>query len=160
AADSTDYPRDARVIEVQGKTVMPGLIDLHTHLTYIEPDVAASDWNNEADAALRGAERLRYFIECGITSVRDVASHGEVPFRLKEWVAKNRLPGPRVFAVGKLITGRNGHGAEGYGPNSPLQGAVRVASGPDDWREAVREQFEKGADVIKIASHFSRAEVA
>jgi len=160
AADSTDWPRDARIIDVAGKTVMPGLTDLHTHITYTEPNVSTALSVSESDATLRGLERLRYYLECGITSIRDVASLGEVPFRLKEWVSENRVPGPRVFAAGELITGTGGHAAEGLSRLSSNYGSIREASGPDDWRLAVREQFKRGADLIKLASHFSRAEVA
>src|SRR5580704_11726638 len=159
-AGTTDWPKDARVIDVSGKTVLPGLIDLHTHLTY---PLTAEDFGvamNEADATLRGAEKLRYFVESGITSVRDVGSQGDVPFRLKEWVRENRIPGPRVFPAGAFITAEGGHSTE----NTPdelirMMGATRLASGPDDWRLAVREQFHKGADVIKLGSHFSAEEV-
>jgi len=159
-ADSTDWPRDAQIIDVSGKTVMPGLIDLHTHITYDEPNVPVALSVSPSDATLRALERLRYYLESGITSIRDVASIGEVPFRLKQWVAENRVPGPRVFAAGQLITGTGGHAAESLSPLSPNYGSIREASGPDDWRQAVREQFKRGADVIKLASHFSRAEVA
>lgn len=152
---STSWPKEARVIEVSGKTVLPGFFDLHTHLTYTTSTTAPALHADDADATLRAVERLRYFIESGITSVRDVASHGDIPFRLKEWVAQNRIVGPRVFAVGQLITATGGHGAEGLGPHSPLWRAVREASGPDEWREAVRSNFKRGADAIKIASHFS-----
>jgi imidazolonepropionase-like amidohydrolase len=159
-ASSTDWPKDARVIDVSGKTILPGLIDLHTHLTYPLNDGDFGVAMNDADATLRGAEKLRYFIESGITSVRDVGSKGDVPFRLKAWVAENRIPGPRVFPAGAFITGEGGHSTE----NTPdeligLMGATRLASGPDDWRQAVREQFHKGADVIKLGSHFSAEEV-
>jgi imidazolonepropionase-like amidohydrolase len=157
---SSAWPADAQVIEVNGKTVLPGLIDLHTHLTYPlkaeDTGVAAS----EADGALRASEKLRYFIESGITSVRDVGSQGNVTFRLKEWVSENRISGPRVFPAGAFITGEGGHSTE----NTPddlirMLGATRIASGPDDWRLAVREQFHRGADVIKLGSHFSAEEV-
>ncbi len=153
------WPPGAHVIAVHGKTVMPGLIDLHTHLTYTGRDVPTRLAVSQADATLRGVERLRYFVESGITSVRDVGSHGDAPFRLKEWSAAGRIPGPRVFPAGKLITGTGGHGAQNLDRTSFLYGAIREASGPDDWRDAVREQFKAGADVIKLASHFSRAEV-
>jgi imidazolonepropionase-like amidohydrolase len=157
---STDWPKEARVVDVSGKFVMPGLIDLHTHLTY---PLAAGDFaaaTSEADAALRAVEKLRYFIESGITSLRDVGSQGSVSFRLKEWVAENRIAGPRVFPAGKFITAEGGHATE----NTPdefirLQDAIRLASGPDDWRQAVREQFHHGADVIKLGSHFSFEEI-
>src|SRR2546422_2128955 len=115
---------------------------------------------NDSDATLRGVEKMRDFIESGITSVRDVGSKGDVPFRLKVWVTENRIPGPRVFPAGAFITGEGGHSTEST-PDEliGLMGATRLASGPDDWRQAVREQFHKGADVIKLGSHFSLEEV-
>lgn len=157
---STDWPRDAQVIDVSGKTVLPGLIDLHTHLTYPLAETDFGVGMNEADATLRAVEKLRYFLESGITSVRDVGSQGDVTFRLKEWVRENRIPGPRVFPAGAFITAEGGHSTE----NTPdemirMMGATRLASGPDEWRLAVREQFHKGADVIKLGSHFSAEEV-
>ncbi len=157
---ATGWPKDAQVIDVSGKTILPGLIDLHTHLTYPLAETDFGVGMNEADATLRGAEKLRYFLESGITSVRDVGSQGDVPFRLKEWVRENRIPGPRVFPAGAFITAEGGHSTE----NTPdemirMMGATRLASGPDEWRQAVREQFHKGADVIKLGSHFSAEEV-
>jgi imidazolonepropionase-like amidohydrolase len=159
-AGSTDWPKDAHVIDVSGKTVLPGLIDLHTHLTY---PLTAEEFGvaiSESDATLRASEKLRYFIESGITSVRDVGSQGDVTFRLKDWVSENRISGPRVFPAGAFITAEGGHSTE----NTPdelirMMGATRLASGPDDWRLAVREQFHKGADVIKLGSHFSADEI-
>ena len=72
-----DWPTGARVIDVAGGTVLPGLIDLHTHLDYAYAD---SPELTDAAGALRGAEKLRYYIESGITSVRDVGS-GEATSR-------------------------------------------------------------------------------
>jgi imidazolonepropionase-like amidohydrolase len=154
-----DWPKDARVIDAKGKTVMPGLIDLHTHLSYTESGVPVELASNESDATLRACERLRYFLESGITSIRDVGSLGSVPFRVKEWVARNRIPGPRVFTAGRFITGTGGHGAEGMNPSHPLFGGMRISIGADDWREAVREEFNRGADFIKTGSHYSREEI-
>ena len=154
AVGATDWPKDARVIDVRGKTVMPGLIDAHTHIDYAEPDTPVSMGTSEADAMLRAVERGRFYLECGITSIRDVGSLNNVPFRLKEWVSRNRVPAPRIFAAGSFITSTGGHSAEGL-----VLGSTRVAEGPDQWRQAVREQFNRGADLIKVGSHFSREEV-
>lgn len=162
--EDRNFPKDSRVYDVSGKTVMPGLIDLHTHLTYVEafgrPDALSAQ--NVADATLRGQYRMKVFVESGITSVRDVASDGEVPFALKRWQAEGRIPGPRVFPAGQLIVGRGGHGTEHFmlktAPDWP-QAPVVEASGPDEWRDAVRLQFKHGADVIKLASHYSQEEI-
>src|SRR5437660_11612487 len=79
---STDWPKDAHVVDVSGKTVLPGLIDLHTHLTYPlnQEDIGVA--MNDADATLRAVEKLRYFIESGITSVRHVGAEAHVTFVL------------------------------------------------------------------------------
>jgi imidazolonepropionase-like amidohydrolase len=157
---SRDFPSNAQIIDAAGRTVMPGLIDLHTHLTYVR-DPASPD-GGQGGAVIRGTERLRYFVESGITSVRDLGSDGMAPFQLKEEVAAGRIPGPRIFAAGQLIVGRGGHGTE-----HPLQktapefqdAPIREASGPDNWRDAVRANFKRGADLIKVASHFSQDEI-
>ena len=158
--DSQEWPDDATVIDVSGKTVMPGLIDMHVHLTTFEPGVPPELHYNLSDATLRGIERMRYWIECGVTSVRDLCAPGDVPFRLKQWSAQNRIPGPRVFPVGQLITGTGGHGAEGRENIDPFASEVYVADGPHEWRKAVRVQFNRGADWIKVGSHYSREEIA
>jgi len=159
-AGSNEVPTGADIIDAGGRTVMPGLIDLHTHLTYAR-DPASPD-EGQGGAVIRGAERLRYFVESGITSVRDLGSDGMAPFELKSEVAAGRIPGPRVFAAGQLITGRGGHGAERpsqkTAPEYP-DAPIREASGADDWRDAVRMNFKRGADLIKLASHFSQDEV-
>ena len=161
------WPSDAQVIDVTGQTVLPGLIDLHGHLTYLarppgdsaSAEASITDALDPAHQTLRAIERLRYYIESGITSVRDVSSHGTVPFQLKRWVRDRRLIGPRIFPSGQAITGTGGHGAERLSPFNAAYGAVIEASGPDGWREAVREQFKAGADVIKLMSHFAPDEI-
>lgn len=168
--EDRNWPKDATVYDVSGKTVMPGLIDMHSHLTFLEGSDAANIFSNAntsgAESVMRGLKRLSVYLESGVTSVRDVGSHGDSPFVLKRLQASGEIPGPRIFAAGQLITGIGGHGdVHAYTaqypevPNGNPNSMVWLASGPDQWRAAVRMQFSKGADLIKLASEFTQAEV-
>lgn len=158
---AVEVPDGTVVVDVGGATVMPGLIDLHTHLAYHETPVDAYA-DTEALATVRAMEKLRRYLRAGITSLRDVASAGDVAFALKLGVRSGRITGPRIFPAGKLITATGGHGAERGALGTALveHGEIREANGPDDFRAAVREQIKAGADVIKLGSNFTREEVA
>jgi len=157
------------VYDVSGKTVMPGLIDLHTHLTFLDVDdmsVYSNGNTSGAESVMRGLRRMAIHLQAGVTSVRDVASHGDAPFVLKRLQASGEIQGPRIFTAGQLITQPGGHGAvhaitANYPevPNGNPNSMVRIASGPEQWREAVRIQFTKGADLIKLASEYTQEEV-
>jgi len=154
------WPADAQVIDVAGKTVMPGLIDAHVHLTYPDPDTPIDEGASEGSGTLRGARNLRYYIESGFTAVRDVNGVLNAPYILADWSAANAIPAPRVLTAGHIITGTGGHATERpVGANHGPEFAWEV-DGADEWRAAVRRTFKQGASVIKIASHFSADEVA
>ena len=165
----TNWPADAVVHDIAGKTVMPGLIDLHTHLTFLDVNdmsVYTNGNSSGAESVMRGLRRMAIHLQAGVTSVRDVASHGDAPFVLKRLQASGEIQGPRIFTAGQLITQAGGHGAlhaitSGYPEvaNGNPNAMVRIASGPDQWREAVRIQFAKGADVIKLASEYTQEEI-
>ncbi len=159
-AGRRDWPADARVIDVGGKTVLPGLIDLHVHLTYPDSDTPIDRQASEGDGVLRGVRNLRWMLEAGITSVRDLNGVSDAPYVLADWSAANRIPAPRVFTAGHIITGTGGHATER--PVSPSHGPdfAWERDGADAWRSAVRETFKRGASVIKVASHFSPEEIA
>jgi imidazolonepropionase-like amidohydrolase len=160
AAGVEGWPADAQVIDVTGKTVMPGLIDMHVHLTYPDPDTPADEHASEGSGVLRGERNLRYYLESGFTSVRDMNGVLNAPYLLADWSAANAIPAPRVFTGGHIITGTGGHATERpVTPNHGPEFAWEV-DGPDAWRAAVRKTFKQGASVIKIASHFSAEEVA
>lgn len=159
-AGRRDWPADARVINVGGKTVLPGLIDLHVHLTYPDSTTPIDLQASEGDGVLRGARNLRWMLEAGITSVRDLNGVADAPYILADWSATNRIPAPRVFTAGHIITGTGGHATER--PVSPSHGPDYAweRNGADAWRGAVRETFKRGATIIKVASHFSPDEIA
>lgn len=156
---STAWPADATVVDVTGKTVMPGLIDMHVHSTYPIPETPADQLDSEGSATLRSLRSLQILLENGVTSVRDMSGPLNAPYVISEWLEKDMTPGPRVFAAGHIITGTGGHAADR--PLTPIHSAAytREADGADDWRKAVRETYKMGASHIKIASHFAPDEV-
>jgi imidazolonepropionase-like amidohydrolase len=167
---STDWPQDARVVDVAGKTIMPGLIAMHEQITKAKGVINPGP-NVKTYAVLgtiNAVERLKWYIESGITSIRDIGSHGDIPFRLKDMVMMNRVYGPRLFPAGQLITAPGGHSTEGmwYGsfinvdvPEVILVSAEWPVNGPDAWLQIVRQQWTNGATLIGVASHFSREEI-
>jgi len=159
-AGRTDWAADATVIDVTGKTVLPGLIDLHVHMTYPDADTPLDEQDTEGSGVLRGQRNLRWFLESGFTSVRDLGGVLNAPHQLAQWSAAGQIPAPRVFAAGHIITGTGGHATER--PITPNHGPAYQweRDGADAWRAAVRLAFKQGASVIKIASHFSPEEVA
>ncbi len=154
-------------IDVTGLYIVPGLIDLHMHFTQQRGEDFYRYHDSDAAAAIRGVEKLRWFLDGGITAVRDVGTRNDVALRLKEAVQRGLVQGPRVFWSGKSIGIRSGHGDEvtatGSGLPTSLAGrpdSKRVANGPGDWRLAVREQIRMGADWIKLTAPYTREEVA
>ena len=158
---STNWPRDARVIDVAGKTIMPGLIAMHETITKAKGNIpdGPSLATHAPAITINAAERLKWYVESGITSIRDVESHGDIPFRLGDFVRMNRIPGPRMFNAGQLITSTGGHSIEGIWMNDRLVDAVYATDGPDEWMKSVRVQFTNGAVFISVASGFSRDEI-
>ena len=169
-AGSKDWPRDAQVIDVAGKTVMPGLIAMQEKITKAKGviDAGPTVKTYEVLGTINALERLGWYIESGITSIRDIGSHGPIPFRLKEWIIQNKIFGPRLFPAGQLITATGGHSTEGmwYGnfinedvPEAILVSAAWPVDGPDAWLQIVRQQWTNGAHLIAVASNFSRDEI-
>lgn len=157
--DSTDWPAEAKVLDIAGKTALPGLIDMHVHLTYPDASTIVDEVTSEGAGTLRGLANAQNMLRHGITTVRDMNGVLRSPYILSEWMADDRAPGPRIFTAGHIITGTGGHAAD-----RPISGIhstayAREADGPIEWRKAVRETFKEGANVIKIASLFSPDEV-
>jgi len=135
-------PADATVVNLDGLTLLPGLINCHVHLCLggeADP-VKTLGEDSPATTAIKTVLRARQTVEAGVTTVRDLGGRDEVALALRDAVRAGLVPGPRILAAARGICMTGGHGWR-FG---------READGPDDVRKAVREQLRAGADVIKI----------
>lgn len=145
---ASDFGADARLIDLSDKFVLPGLIDLHMHLSismHAGPDVSGS----EARLALMGAAYAKRLLDAGVTTVRDAGDNGGTVFALRDAIAAGDMPGPRIFAAGRVISRTGGHGARRPGPGE-LPYTPAGCDGIESCRRAVRENIEAGSDWIKL----------
>lgn len=146
-------PDGARRIDLKDATVLPGLIDLHVHLTG-DPTISFLDSYNVSTprAAVIGAASARRTLLAGFTTVRDVGSADFSAVAVRDGVARGDIPGPRVLASGAMISMTGGHGDDNHlAPEYRYQGAF-VVDGVENVRRAVRQQVKFGVDVIKIGT--------
>src|SRR5215475_7734026 len=151
-------PTDAQVIDLSKATVLPGLIDSHTHIFLWgeDPNKGGYDANIlKAGIALRAARATfacKRALEQGFTTIRDLetegAGYGDV--EIKEAIAEGTIPGPRIFASTRGISTTGGYNLEGYAPELEMPKGVQIVDGPVEARKAARQQLEHGADWIKV----------
>ncbi|MGO2274432.1 amidohydrolase family protein [Pseudoalteromonas nigrifaciens] len=148
----------AQVIDLKNHFVMPGLIDMHVHVTFErDANVSRHRWTTEyeADNALRSIKYLQRTLNAGFTSVRDLGSNYQVIFPLKRAIERNDINGPRIFAAGNTVSPTGGH-ADLHGYRKDISDGVGaslgICNGTDDCRRATREVIKSGADVIKITA--------
>jgi imidazolonepropionase-like amidohydrolase len=157
-AAKTSVPPAARVVDLSKATVLPGLIDSHTHVFLQGEDPAEGGYDAQllkhpvAFRAARATVSVRRALEQGFTTIRDVetegAGYGDVG--IKEAIEAGHIPGPRMFVVTRAISTSGGYPLEGYNPEITVPKGVQIVDGPVEARKAAREQLDGGADWIKV----------
>ena len=147
------------VIDLRSSTLLPGLMDMHVHLTseYSRNSAGDAFRKNGPDVALDGAMYAERTLLAGFTTVRDLGDAFRASIALRNAINAGKVPGPRIFAAGKAIATTGGHAdptngwsdALGGRDVGPLDGVI---NGPEQAAQAVRQRYKEGSDLIKITA--------
>ena len=145
-------------IDLREFTVLPGLMDMHTHLMsqHSRESYTERFFMDQADYALRSTLHARRTLMAGFTTVRELGDNGVNSIALRKAIEQGWTPGPRIFTAGKSLATTGGHAD----PSNALRGDYRrdpgplegVINGVDDARKAVRQRYKDGADLIKLTA--------
>jgi imidazolonepropionase-like amidohydrolase len=155
--DGFQAPAGARIIDLRTSTVMPGLIDAHTHITGegTENAIVKAATESPVDDAVRSTVYAKRTLEAGFTTIRNVGAKGGADVALKRAINDGMVPGPRMWTARAIISTTGGHGDQGglrpdlWVPPTWQDGIVDSA---DEARKAVRYQHKYGADLIKFTA--------
>jgi len=150
-------PAGAETIDLSQYTVMPGLIDAHTHVL-LQGDATADDYDAQLlkesmpYRALRATRALRIALDHGFTTLRDIGNEGAgfTDVDLKRAVNEGIIQGPRLFVATKALAPTGAYGLSGYAWELDVPKGVQMCDGPEGCRQAVRDQIAHGADWIKV----------
>jgi len=153
-------PAGARVIELPGTTLSPGLIEGHSHL-FLHPYNEAK-WDDQVlheQRALRTARAVvhaRKTLDAGFTTERDLGTEGAgyADVGIKQAINQGIIPGPRLLVATKANVARGAYGPKGFEPGVPIPQGAEEISGADEMTRAARDQVGAGADVIKMYADY------
>lgn len=159
-AASTPAPAGARVVDLPGQTLLPGLIDAHSHVLLHPYDEAV--WNDqvlkepEALRVARATNHLRATLQAGFTTLRDLGTEGAgyADLGLRQALEQGILQGPRLLIGSKAIVATGSYGPKGFAPEWPVPQGAEEADGVDGLVRAVRSQIGKGADWVKVYADY------
>ena len=150
-------PADAHTIDLGDMTLLPGLIDAHTHIL-LQGDITSADYDEQLFKesmpyrALRASRAVKIALEHGFTALRDLETEGAMytDVDVKRAINNGVIPGPRLFVSTRAMSVTGGYGPSGYSPEIVYPMGVQIVDGVEGGRKAVREQIAHGADWIKV----------
>jgi imidazolonepropionase-like amidohydrolase len=161
-AGSLTAPAGAVRVDLAGLTLIPGLIDLHSHLLLHPYD--ETPWDDQVLKeplelrTIRATVAARATLEAGFTTVRDLGTEGAgfADVALRDAIARRMIPGPRMFVATRALVASGAYGPAGFDPRWEIPKGAQVVDGPDAVRRAAREQIAAGADWIKVYADYRR----
>lgn len=142
-----------KVINLKGKTLVPGLMDMHVHLQGdAEDNFLASKGNSIPRQTVKAVKNAKKTLLAGFTSVRNLGAKGYAVIGVRDGINSNEIPGPRIWAAGHSISITGGHCDDNFSPPEAKSIAGGVANGPWAVRAKVRENIKYGANTIKVCA--------
>ena len=154
-ASKVSIPKGATIVDLPGYTLLPGLIDCHTHITSYDADGGDMSVLRETAAhqGVYGTINAKKTIDAGFTTIRDVGATHFADVAVRDLIAKGVIPGPRLYVAGPSLGIIGGHAdVNGWSPDLNLPGTGVMVTGADEVRRQIRTNVKFGADHIKLTA--------